>query len=158
MSPSGRRRKPSTRLLDSGKNTSFLKRKSTNVSASDLVELPPPPSKKSKAQRRESKSTPVKIEKRAEDDPTRKYCLGKLKDVVAPIFLQHSVKAEEHTENDSENVAEPREDEVPTDEVELTKQADEKATQFVEELEACVFEAFSELDKKGNKFAGPKYK
>ncbi|KAG8899364.1 hypothetical protein FRB99_006764, partial [Tulasnella sp. 403] len=145
-SPSSRRRKPSARLLDSGKNMSFLKRKSLANTTDDLE-----PSKRSRAET---------VEKTASDDPTRKYCLGKLKEVVTPIFVQYyttSVTSNSDPSPEAEKQEGKGEDTVG-DSVDGRAEAEGKASTFVDELELCVFEANAELDKRGKKYAGPRYK
>lgn len=142
-----RRRRPSSRLIESGTTTSFLKRKSGPTSPSGNKRV------------KTEKPAPV-----AADDPIRKYCLGKLKEVILPIFRQYltppvpaptSPPPAEATEaNEDTLFVDAGKDVVAVDETEI----EAKATAFVDELEQCVFTYFSEPDRKGNKSAGPKYK
>jgi len=73
-------------------------------------------------------------------DPVRKYCHGKLLEIIEPIFLEyHPVEPEGETEVSDE----------------ATKQV---AANYVAQLENAVFDQYSELDKKGVRSAGAKYK
>lgn len=89
----------------------------------------------------------------AADDPVRKYCLGKLQDIVTPIFFTRQKDAV-----DAETAGEAVSASEPQDEEARKKEAEGKAGAFTQKLEHCVFELFSEPDKKGRKTAGPKYK
>lgn len=73
-------------------------------------------------------------------DPVRKYCYGKLLEVMEPIFLEH-------------HSVEPESDAKPSEEV-----AKEMAANYVTQLENTVFDHYWEPDKKGARSAGPKYK
>ncbi|KAG8949867.1 hypothetical protein FRC04_008170 [Tulasnella sp. 424] len=95
-SPTRRRRQPSTRLLESGRSASFLKRKTSISQPSELEPLDDdddiPAPKRARPTKSRSKGTIEDIPEEKStpsDDPTRKYCLGKLRDVVTPIFVQH---------------------------------------------------------------------
>jgi hypothetical protein len=127
--------------LESGTTKSFLKRKSDPGSG--------PGGKKAKTE----KPAPT-----AFDDPTRKYCLGKLKEIIVPIFRQYAVAAPpspSKVDADGDTLfVDAAKDVVAMDEAE----AEAKATTFTDELEQCVYTYYSEPDKKGNKSAGPKYK
>lgn len=134
-------------MTESGKAAAPLKRKSGQYGADGE-----PSKKRSKAEKHEEKPRPVQ---NAEDDPVRKYCLGKLKGIVVLIFLGHQKDVAE-SDNATGPPLNPQGDEV-SDEVRKTE-AEGKAAAFTGELEQCVFEVASELDKKGRKIAGPKYK
>lgn len=69
-------------------------------------------------------------------DPVRKYCYGKLYEVIEPIFIQYHGEGEESLEAASKSLA----------------------SQFVTELENTVYNQYSEPDKKGIRSAGAKYK
>lgn len=95
-SPTRRRRQPSSRLLESGRSASFLKRKTSISQPPDLEphddddDTPAP--KRARPTKSRSKGTVEDIPEEKStptDDPTRKYCLGKLREVVTPIFVQH---------------------------------------------------------------------
>jgi len=73
-------------------------------------------------------------------DPVRKYCYGKLLEVMEPIFLEHRP-----TELDSA--------------VDISDDAAKQlAATYAVELENAVFDHYSEPDKKGIRSPGPKYK
>jgi hypothetical protein len=73
-------------------------------------------------------------------DPVRKYCYGKLLEVLEPIFLEYrSVELEGNVEISDDA-------------------AKEVAAKYVAQLENAVFSHYSEPDKKGMRAAGPKYK
>ncbi|KAG8877588.1 hypothetical protein FRB98_006623 [Tulasnella sp. 332] len=142
-SPSTSRPRHSSSRADFGKPVTHRKRKSISHAVD-----PEPSKKRVKASSLEERPNPT-----AADDPVRKYCLGKLRDIVTPIFLarqKDAVDAETTTEVTSE--PEPQDDESQKTE------AGKKAAIFTQELEQCVFEIFAEPDKKGRKTAGPKYK
>ena len=106
-----------------------------------------------------------------DDDPTRKYCLGKLQEIFSNIFLtfpyfppEVSVKIDDEGENGSEPNT-PRL--VPgggftKTTAELTEeeraQLEEKASMYATQVEVAVFEAHGEVDKAGNLSASGKYK
>ncbi|THU87989.1 hypothetical protein K435DRAFT_782257 [Dendrothele bispora CBS 962.96] len=102
-----------------------------------------PPAKKPK------NSSPVSND--PSDDPTRKYCLGKLEEVFRGIYLRyphvHSPEDSTPTEKKPEELSEEEKNVVLED-----------AKRFTNELEQCVFEIYSEPDKSGKSSAGPKYK
>lgn len=108
----------------------------------------PGPSKHSTVRRN---APPAKKKKTldATEDPTRKYCLGKLEEVFRDIFLRYP-----HVSAGS--------DEAPTDDSTLTDEVKDRAlsgaNQFAIELEQSVYELYSEPDKHGIPFAGAKYK
>lgn len=105
------------------------------------------------------------------DDPTRKYCLGKLQEIFSNIFLafpyfppEASVKIEGEDNNASEQntlrlvpgkgfsktTAQLTEEE--------KTQLEDKAGVYATQVEAAVFEAHAEPDKAGNPSASGKYK
>jgi hypothetical protein len=71
-------------------------------------------------------------------DPVRKYCYGKLHEVIEPIFLEYRA-LEGDAEVDDET-------------------AKSLASKYVTELEEAIFNQHSEPDKKGARSAGAKYK
>ncbi|KAF9466087.1 hypothetical protein BDZ94DRAFT_1213427 [Collybia nuda] len=93
------------------------------------------------------------------DDPTRKYCLGKLEELFRDIFLKYP---HVRTQN-GDDVNQAREKgivEKPLDDLteeEKTILLDE-SKEFAVELEKCVFDIYSEPDKHGNPSAGSNYK
>ena len=131
---------------------------SSNLKRRQSVAEGNPPAKKSK-----SSGGP-------DDDPTRKYCLGKLQEIFSHIFLtfpyfppEGSIKIEDGDHGSESNA--PR---LVTSKgfakitAELTEeekaQLEEKANIYATEVEAAVFEAHSEPDKAGSLSASGKYK
>ncbi|KAJ4469523.1 transcription factor S-II, central domain-containing protein [Lentinula aciculospora] len=100
-----------------------------------------PPTKKAKA------SNPV-------DDPTRKYCLGKLDDVFRDIFLRYP-QVHSKGEDDAVQVIEKQTENLTEEERNSVLEA---SKQFADDLEKCVFEIYSEPDKNGVPTAAAKYK
>ena len=107
-----------------------------------------------------AKSPPPKRAKLAEDaplsqnDPVRKYCLGKLKEVIQAIFVEFATIGIQSKDDNAEapsnlNKSMPDEDK---------QVAVDKATEYVSDLEANLFEKYSEPDKNGKASAGGKYK
>ena len=105
------------------------------------------------------------------DDPTRKYCLGKLREIFSTIFLnfpyfppEDPVKSEGEADNGLEpNAPRPVFDNAFTKTIaELTEeekaQLEEKASAYATQVEAAVFDAHAEPDKAGNLSASGKYK
>ena len=105
------------------------------------------------------------------DDPTRKYCLGKLQQIFSSIFLtfpyfspNDSVK----TEDEGVDGSEPRAARSVTGKgfakttAELTEEEkallEEKAKAYATQVEVAVFEAHAEFDKAGIPSAAGKYK
>lgn len=126
---------------------SNLKRKSKVTAAH------PPPSK-----RKKSESTPT-------DDPTRKYCLGKLEEVFCQIFIRYPhIKDDDDKIDDNamegdgngEGMTVEKKSEDLTDEEKA--KLEDKAKKFAIELEQCVYDIYSDHDKQGKATAGPKYK
>jgi hypothetical protein len=85
-------------------------------------------------------------------DPTRKYCLGKLREVLLPIFVQFANISQVSDGERSEDALTTEFDE------ERKKMAEEQGGVYVQDLEQCLFEIFGEPDKYGHKTAGGKYK
>ncbi|SJL03788.1 uncharacterized protein ARMOST_07145 [Armillaria ostoyae] len=102
------------------------------------VPHPPPASKK-------TKTSPESTE-----DPTRKYCLGKLEDLFRGIFLKYPLV---RTKDDGEGSdgAEKKAEELTEEEKEAVLSA---ARQFANDLEHCVYEIYCDPDK----HAGDGYK
>lgn len=142
----------STESPGPGQSSSKLKRKQSVAEGN-------PPAKKSKTSGG------------ADDDPTRKYCLGKLQGIFSNIFLafpyfppETSVKIED----DSADGSGPNATRLISDEwftkttAELTdeekSQLEEKAKAYAAQVEAAVFEAHAELDRAGIPCVAGKYK
>ncbi|KAF8586036.1 hypothetical protein K439DRAFT_1001449 [Ramaria rubella] len=85
-------------------------------------------------------------------DPTRKYCLGKLRDVLLPIFVQFANTPSTSSEERPEETSITELDE------EQKKKAEEHGATYVQDLEQCLFEIYGEPDKHGDKTAVGKYK
>jgi len=100
---------------------------------------PPPPKRK-----RPSESN-------AGDDPTRKYCLGKLLEVFNQIFLKYPFV---RVQGEDEKVEKAPEELTEEDQEQLR----EEAKNFATELELCVYDIYSEPDKQGKPSVGGKYK
>lgn len=85
-------------------------------------------------------------------DPTRKYCLGKLREVLLPIFVQF---ANIPQASDGE-----RQEETTTTELDegYKNKVEEQGVVYVQDLEQCLFEIYGEPDKDGHKTAAGKYK
>ncbi|KAH7926015.1 hypothetical protein BV22DRAFT_387715 [Leucogyrophana mollusca] len=113
---------------------SQLKRKSQSTAH------PPAPKRKKSA------------ETSSNEDPARKYCLGKLQETFSEIFLKypHTDSTEESSGKVEQNVEEINDED--------KKRLEEVAKAFATELEQCVFDIYSEPDKHGKQSAGPKYK
>jgi hypothetical protein len=105
------------------------------------------------------------------DDPTRKYCLGKLHEMFSNIFLafpyfspEDSVKIEDRDANGSDSNATRRAFDTGFTKTtaELTEEEkarlEEKAGAYATQVEAAVFEAHAEFDKAGSPSASGKYK
>lgn len=118
----------------------FLKRKSISVSMTQA-----PPSKKKKA-------TSVI----ATDDPTRKYCLGKLEEILIDVFLRYP-----HVPLSNEEGGQTMK-RIDKQAAELTDEEktliSEQTHRFATELEQCIYDIYSEPDKQGESHAGGKYK
>jgi hypothetical protein len=107
----------------------------------------------------------------ADDDPTRKYCLGKLQGMFSNIFLAFPYfppEAPIKIEDDDADGSEPNATRLISDEwftkttAELTdeekNQLEEKAKAYATQVEAAVFGAHAELDRAGIPCAAGKYK
>ncbi|KIK61776.1 hypothetical protein GYMLUDRAFT_42820 [Collybiopsis luxurians FD-317 M1] len=93
------------------------------------------------------------------DDPTRKYCLGKLEDVFRDIFLRYPHVRSKSEDDDDDAVLPQVEEKQAEDLTEEEKKAVlEDSKQFADDLEKCVFEIYSEPDKHGKPAAAAKYK
>lgn len=105
------------------------------------------------------------------DDPTRKYCLGKLQEIFSNIFLtfpyfppDDSVKTEGDAidalgPNATRSVSAKWFTKATTELTEEEKsQLEEKAKAYATQAEAAVFEAHAEFDKAGIPSAAGKYK
>lgn len=104
------------------------------------------------------------------DDPTRKYCLGKLQEIFSNIFLtfpyfppEDSVKIEDEGVNCPEPTVKRSASEGFTKTTaELTEedkaQLEERASAYATQVEAAVFEAHAEFDRAGSPSASGKYK
>lgn len=87
----------------------------------------------------------------AEDDPARKYCLGKLHQLFCSIFLKYPHAAA--TEDGSK--VELKEGELSDED---KTRLEEEAKAFASEVEQCVFDMYCEPDKHNKLSVGPKYK
>lgn len=113
--------------------------------------------KNSSAQPPASKRAKSSDDLTAQGDPVRKYCLGKLDEVIRAIFLEYPlVKSKDAVENDREIEVKGGEGAVLTDEEKQT--VEQNASAFVAELEECLYHTYSETDKGGRPTAGGKYK
>lgn len=103
------------------------------------------------------------------DDPTRKYCLGKLHEIFSNIFVtfpyfppDDPVKIEGKDANGSDATRYASEKWFTKTTAELTEeekaQLEEKAGAYATQVEAAVFEAHAEYDKTGSPSASGKYK
>ncbi|KAG9313051.1 hypothetical protein JVU11DRAFT_6491 [Chiua virens] len=127
-------RKFSTPLSEERRQSPALKRKSgASHSARE-------------AKRKKSSDVPIS----AEDDPARKYCLGKLREMLHPVFLRYPHKGDEF----GDKIELKAEDLTDEDKQRLQNAADA----FALELEQCLFELYSEPDKHGKQGVGAKYK
>ena len=121
-----------------------LKRKSTNASMTQA-----PPSKKKKA------ASVI-----ATDDPTRRYCLGKLGEILNDVFLRYPhVLAPKEEEIEEERQVVKRVEKKP-EELSDEEKAHilEQANGFATGLEQCIYDIYCEPDKQGESHAGGKYK
>ncbi|TDL23603.1 hypothetical protein BD410DRAFT_786842 [Rickenella mellea] len=125
--------------ISPGPSSSNLKRRGSTTQ--------PPPPKKPKSS---DKTT-------ASDDPMRKYCLGKLDEVIRAIFLEYPVvKRSDAGDGGEDNEHHMTEPSTLTDDEK--QEVEHKASAFVAELEECLFNTYSEPDKLGRQSAGGKYK
>lgn len=88
----------------------------------------------------------------ADEDPARKYCLGKLQEMFFPIFRRYPhIDAPDgsgsRVELAPENVTQ-----------EVEERLENEAKSFAVELEQCVFDIYAEPDKYGKPSVGSKYK
>ena len=119
-----------------------LKRKSTSASTTQA-----PPSKKKKA-------TSVV----GTDDPTRRYCLGKLEEILRDVFGRYPhVPLTDEAEEEGQAVKLVEKTRADLTDKEKT-QISEQANRFATELEQCIYDIYSEPDKQGEPHAGSKYK
>ncbi|KAH8986846.1 hypothetical protein EDB92DRAFT_1801644 [Lactarius akahatsu] len=113
-----------------------------------------------KRKRAESSSTTMS----AVEDAARKYCLGKLSEMFAGIFLRYPYVQQKSEVQEGESEGEvPKEMELverQTGELsdEEKTQAKERAAAYAAEVEHAVFETYAEPDKYGKLGAGTKYK
>jgi hypothetical protein len=92
------------------------------------------------------------------DDPTRKYCMGKLQDIFCRIFLKYPYFPGE-SEGDKELDLESHFTKASGDLTDEEKtQLEDKAKEYATEVENSVFETYSEPDKSGRLIASGKYK
>lgn len=87
-----------------------------------------------------------------DDDPARKYCLAKLRDMLRPVFFRYP-----HADADdgSGNKVDLKPDSLADEDRQRLQDA---ADNFSSQLEQCLFDLYGELDKYGNQGVGPKYK
>ncbi|KAH9032799.1 transcription factor S-II, central domain-containing protein [Lactarius pseudohatsudake] len=91
----------------------------------------------------------------AVEDAARKYCLGKLSEMFAGIFLRYPYVQQKSEVREGEGEV-PKEMERASDEEKT--QAKERAAAYAAEVEHAVFETYAEPDKYGKLGAGTKYK
>jgi len=91
----------------------------------------------------------------ASDDPTRKYCLGKFVEMLVPIFLKYPYVPSESEQGAGGAVVEKSSEELSDEE---RARLEESAKIYADELEQCLYDTYSESDKKGRRSAGSKYK
>ena len=102
------------------------------------------------------------------DDPARKYCLGKLQEIFSNIFLTFPYFPPEEPVKTEDKGSDPNETRPVSLKgfaktmAELTEeekvQLEEKAKAYATQVEAAVFEAHSESDRAGIPSAAGKYK
>jgi hypothetical protein len=97
--------------------------------------------------RKKSSDVPVS----AEDDPARKYCLGKLQEMFRPVFLKYHAGVDDGSGNNVELKTVDFSDEDK-------QRLENDANVFASELEECIFDIYGEPDKHGKQGVGPKYK
>lgn len=118
-----------------------------------------PKRKDSIAQHPSPKKLKLSEDRSALDDPVRKYCLGKLEEVIRPIFLEYAVTEDRNEEGSSSHPEQSSVAQTPKELSEDEKtQSEHDASAFVAELEKCIFQTYSEQDKNGHPSAGGKYK
>ena len=137
---------------------------SDGTSQSRRKKSPAPHSGRLKRKTHESSHTPPPKRKKpaessATDDPTRKYCLGKLEELFRDIFLRYPHL---HTESIDGGDNKVHERVVRKGQGDLTEEEKallvDKSKQFATDLESCIYEIYAEPDKQGKLSAGPKYK
>lgn len=95
------------------------------------------------------------------DDPTRKYCLGKLEELFRDVFLKYPhVRIQNEGSDIGDQPPERSIVEKPLGELTEEERANllDESKEFAVELEKCVFDIYSEPDKQGNPSAGSNYK
>ncbi|KAF8630111.1 hypothetical protein AX15_003072 [Amanita polypyramis BW_CC] len=139
----GRPRRKRLHKASASPPPSSLKRKGTDASATQA-----PPSKRKKA------ASVI-----ATDDPTRRYCLGKLEEILRDVFLRYphvpTPKEEAIEENQDVKRIEKKLEEISDEE---KAHILERANGFATELEQCIYDIYCEPDKQGEVHAGAKYK
>ncbi|KAF9075359.1 hypothetical protein BDP27DRAFT_1315936 [Rhodocollybia butyracea] len=150
-----------------GRGTRRSRRAPSYHSESDLSDLSDEPTTRlrkassptlKRIAKRSSEGPPTKKAKTTDplEDPTRRYCLGKLEDVFRDIFLRYPhVRSKSEDSGSAAQVMEKRKEDL-TEEERTAVLEDSK--QFADDLEKCVFEIYSEPDKHGNSAAAAKYK
>lgn len=125
-------------------------------SATSAARKPKSPSKRkatggtASASSKRQKVTTAEVQPSAEEDPVRKYCVGKLKGIISNIFQ----KQRPYTKPDEEGAEEDEEAEE-----EHKRRNEVKAGKYAEEVEEALFENYAEiLPGKVIKTAGGKYK
>lgn len=136
-----RRSAPTKGPVKTGVSTSTNKRKGSTAKS--------PPAKKTKIS---------EGPKTAQSDPVRKYCLGKLQEVISAIFTEFAntiVPENAESTTDSQEVSSVQKELLTEEEL---KAATDKAASYVSELEENLYNKYSEPDKDGKPSAGGKYK
>jgi hypothetical protein len=98
----------------------------------------PQPAQAPSAKRKKSESSG-----NPEEDPARKYCVNKYREMIIDIFLRYPRNAQGE---EIEEVGDEKE------------RLEREARKFAEELEQCVYDNFAERDKDGRLAALGKYK
>lgn len=119
---------------------------------------PAPPNLKRKQSNASEKQPSKKHKSANNDDPARKYCLGKLQEIFCRIFLKYpyfrdATQADEELDLDAHFTkgADELADEEKT-------QLEDKAKEYATQVEIAMFETHSEPDRSGRSAAAGKYK
>ena len=146
----------------------FARRQSTTSENTKARSVSGSPGPSSALKRRKSTSaahTPAAKRKRSEsavtstpgpgEDAARKYCSTKLQETFIEIFLNYPI-LHDHYEEDEELVIDKKREELTDEEKQLLE---DRARQYSNELEECIFELYSEPDAKtGKHIVAMKYK
>ncbi|KAH9009046.1 hypothetical protein EDB84DRAFT_1584264 [Lactarius hengduanensis] len=158
---------------DGDKRDGKLRRRGPGAAATAKVRtsVSPPPSGVKRKQSLNAPGAGIVKRKRAEsssttmsavEDAARKYCLGKLSEMFAGIFLRYPYVQQKSEVREGEGEV-PKEMELVEHKTgeqsdEEKTQAKERAAAYAAEVEHAVFETYAEPDKYGKLGAGTKYK